>query len=523
MGSMFPALDIRPVESPLQQYAQVQQIRAGQQQIEAQRIQNQQQQRMLADQDAATRALAGWDGKDYDALPTLVKNAGGSANAVLGMTKNIFAVKQQASEIAKNDSITNQNNVDSTVKTHDEYRGRILNVVGMTDPTQKQNAWAAEIAKEQASGTQLPPGISTTYPGDDTAKAVANSFALGSQLVKEADERQKLSIDAWKNSGGQLVNAVNGQTIGGLDAARIATINAGLKTRFNVLNPGKDVPDYFQLQNGANPTDFDRMDKLLEATEKAKGTLAQQEQTQAIRAQTFELSRDKSDMKPVMGNDPKTGNAVMVPRSQAQQMGIQNPMDADADTVNKSLAARHWLSLAQKPADPGSKDPADQSITQLINNLDKEGKLGPLASRWNDFMARKWGAGDPEYAALNTKMGLSTTLLQQAHVGNRGSAQLLEHFEDLANQKKLDGPTLKAGFNSEINYMRERAMDPNPPNYGGTAPGRSAAPNSSQLPQGGGKAIDKATAMQFYQAAGNDPAKAKQLAIQNGWKVPQAQ
>ena len=44
------------------------------------------------------------------------------------------------------------------------------------------------------------------------------------------------------------------------------------------------------------------------------------------------------------------------------------------------------------------------------------------------------------------------------------------HFEDLANQKKLDGPTLKAAFNSEVNYVTDRAMDPNPPNWNKLAP-----------------------------------------------------
>lgn len=46
-------------------------------------------------------------------------------------------------------------------------------------------------------------------------------------------------------------------------------------------------------------------------------------------------------------------------------------------------------------------------------------------------------------------------------------------------------------------------------------PGGSAAP----LPKGGGKVIDSATAQKFYDAAGRDPAKARQLAQQNGWKT----
>jgi len=44
-------------------------------------------------------------------------------------------------------------------------------------------------------------------------------------------------------------------------------------------------------------------------------------------------------------------------------------------------------------------------------------------------------------------------------------------------------------------------------------------PAAAALPAGAGKVIDKATAKQFYNAAGGDPTKARQLAQQNGWKL----
>jgi hypothetical protein len=200
----------------------------------------------------------------------------------------------------------------------------------------------------------------------------------------------------------------------------------------------------------------------------------------AQRAQTFELARDKADMKAVIGADPKSGQNVLVPMGQAQQMGLQNPVQASDDMVNKAYAGRHWLTLATRPGPPGAK-PEDMSISQLIDRLDNEGKLGPIASRWNEFLAGKYGSGDADVSALRAKMGLSTTLLMQAHVGNRGSAQMLEHFEDLANQKKLDGPTLKAAFGAEINYVKERAMDPNPPNYGTPKPTTKPSANAPKF------------------------------------------
>jgi hypothetical protein len=146
----------------------------------------------------------------------------------------------------------------------------------------------------------------------------------------------------------------------------------------------------------------------------------------------------------------------------AQTLGLKNPMKAEAADVTKTLTARQWVNeLADIPGVNPRVNPSGAGISQLIDDLDKQGKLNPLASRWNDFMAGTWGAGDPEYAALRAKMGLSNTLLMQVHVGSKGSSsQLLQHFEDLANAGKMDGPTLKSSYNSELDYVRKKQMLP---------------------------------------------------------------
>lgn len=473
----FPALMIKQPESPVQQLA-------GAQQVVSQGLQIQQEQQQIRDQHAMTVAMKNWDGKDVNQLPMLVLKSGGSGQAAMGMAKNTLAIKAQTSEIAKNDSITGQNNAETAIKFHDEVRGRLLNIVSTKDPAEQQSQWEKEVTAEEAKGNIQPGQISKTYPGNEQATSLANSFALGSKLQQEAQERQKLSLDAWKPSGGGLVNVISGAKIGGIP--EIMPLNKGLQARYQVLHPGEDLPDYFTLKPGASPADFDRVDKLLEATEKGTATKAQQEVVNAMRQQMFEMQREKTDMQAVAGIDPKSGKQVLLPAGQAQQMGVQNPMKADADMVNKALAARHWLTLANKQAD--DKAPPDQmGIMQLVDKLDSEGKLGPLASRWNEFMTGKVGAGDPEVAALRAKMGLSTTLLMQAHVGSRGSAQMLEHFEDLANQKKLDGPTLKSALGAEVDYVQDKAMDPSPPDYSKksqNAPTKSAAPPVSLLKEG---------------------------------------
>jgi hypothetical protein len=484
--SQFPALSIRQPDNPLDQYSKVVGIQQAQQQLQAGQLENQQRVQDMQDRDALTRAMATWDGKNYADIPALVTQSGGSGKARMAAQSSILDIQSKASDIVKNDAMAAQASADAVAKQNDMYRGRILSVVGIQDPAARQAAWDAEITKEEQA-RNIPPGqVDHQYPGDLQALNLANHFALGSAVIKEQQDQQKIALDAWKtNAGGVLTNVMTGQTISGLNSDKIAMLNKGLEARYQILNPGKPLPSYFTLEPNATPADFANIDKILEATERSEGTVKQQGLTNAIRSQTFEMSRDKQNLKPVIGTDPKTGQQVIANYGDAQKAGLTGMTQASDDMVNKAYAARHWLNLATKPGDPASTDPADLSISQLIDKLDAKGKLGPLASRWNDFLAGKFGSGDTDYAALSAKMGLSTTLLQQAHVGNRGGSALLEHFEDLANQKKLDGPTLRAGFNSEINYMKERAADPNPPSYitSGKA-GSTAFSNTQQQPSG---------------------------------------
>jgi hypothetical protein len=499
MNSGFPALMIKQPESPLQQFGQAQQL-------QLQQLQIQQEQQKIKDQHALTAAMTQWDGQDYKTLPMQVMKAGGSGAAAMQMSNQVLDMRSKASDIAKNDAITNQNNIKTIQDQYDQYRGRLLNIIQNPDPSVKPTAWDQEITKEEAAGKIQPGQMSHTYPGDDQAKAFANSFALGSKLVEEAQARQKMAIDAWKPAGGALVNTMTGEKIGGI--TDVNQVNHAIDARWQVLHPGEPAPDEFHLKAGDGPQDFDRIDKVLEGTERSTQTKEQQATTNAMRQQTYEMMKDKTDLQAVMGIDPKTGRQVLVPMPQAQKMGIQNPMKAEGSDVQKAMAGRHWLDLAQKQGDPKGP-PEDMGISQLVDKLDSEGKLGAVASRWNEFMTGKVGAGDPEIAALRTKMGLSTTLLMQAHVGNRGSSQMLEHFEDLANQKKLDGPTLKAALGAEVNYVSDRAMDPNPPDY-------SKQSGAAKPAAKGTGPLSLSEAQDYLQKAGGDKAKAKQAATADG-------
>jgi hypothetical protein len=298
---------------------------------------------------------------------------------------------------------------------------------------------------------------------------VDTAIAQSPAQQKIATELEVAKIRAPKGPEGEMP----------LGADKVSQLNQGLARRFQVLNAGKTLPAEYTLPASATQKDFDRVDKLLTQTESAQGTKAQQAESNAFRAATLQLARDaaaerqeKQDIQPVSGTDPKTGKEVLVSMDEAKNMGLTGVMKADADLVNKAHAARTWLKLADKQGSTADT----MGLLQLIDKLDKEGKLGPIASRWNDFLAGKVGAGDPDYAALRAKIGLGNTKLMQAHVGSRGGAFMLEHFEDLANAKKMDARTLRSGVKSELDYMRDVALMP------GQAGDSSSSGGAGKLP-----------------------------------------
>lgn len=158
----------------------------------------------------------------------------------------------------------------------------------------------------------------------------------------------------------------------------------------------------------------------------------------------------KADTNMYVGTAPD-GAQVAGTSSDLQSAGAQGVTKLDADTQKKVITARQLIAPNGLFLD----------VKNDIAALDSQGKLGNVASRWNNFMAGKLG-DDPDFAALNTHMGLLSTALMQAHVGARGSSEMLEHFQNLMNQKISTPQQLKAQLNAAYSYVKEKAMVPKP-------------------------------------------------------------
>jgi len=190
------------------------------------------------------------------------------------------------------------------------------------------------------------------------------------------------------------------------------------------------------------------------------------------------------------------GRQVAGSPEELKAAGIPNAVKLPGTEGQKVVVARQLIGPRKGLFDLVNKD---------IDDLSKSGKLGVAASRWNEFMSGKVGDG-PEFQALRTHMGLLSTALMQAHVGARGSKDMLEHFKELANYSISNEATLRKALQSEWEYVNEKAMLPsNNPVNGRSGPGQ-AAPAAGAAPL---KGVQKSTGKPVVS---NDGGKTWQLA-----------
>lgn len=167
-------------------------------------------------------------------------------------------------------------------------------------------------------------------------------------------------------------------------------------------------------------------------------------------------------MKPVTWTDA-SGRQVAGPESAAKAAGATDLTEMPPQEWRDVQNARFYVQMATKQGDPNK--PETMGTLQLVDSLDKDGKLGVLASRWNRLSVRGIGADpgdDPRIVTLLNKADLQDTLAMLAHFGASGgrSPQMLQHFLDMANAGKMDGLTLKSGIKAVTDYMKDRAMMP---------------------------------------------------------------
>jgi hypothetical protein len=128
---------------------------------------------------------------------------------------------------------------------------------------------------------------------------------------------------------------------------------------------------------------------------------------------------------------------------QAEHAGSSVPAGAVSAAGMNSLNVPTAQTRNMKEAAPKVLDLANR-VSTLVDQQTKT--LGPLSSRWNEFMAGKVGAPNPEFTKLRTDVALLQTALMRMHVGARGGEQMMEHFTNLLDSSKQSPENLKAAL-----------------------------------------------------------------------------
>ena len=95
-------------------------------------------------------------------------------------------------------------------------------------------------------------------------------------------------------------------------------------------------------------------------------------------------------------------------------------------------------------------------IDGIIKQAEKDGELGVVATRWNDFLTNKLGddpTKDHTFAKLSSELGFLSTAVAMAHGGLRGgsSPTMVEHWEKALDAK--DPGTLKTKLGEAKKWM----------------------------------------------------------------------
>jgi hypothetical protein len=129
---------------------------------------------------------------------------------------------------------------------------------------------------------------------------------------------------------------------------------------------------------------------------------------------------------------------------QAIGLGMNQISKQGVAVQNQTFAARELI----------APDGLFATARQQALDLDQKGKLGPIASRWNNFWAKKGLEGDQQ--AFRSTLDKIATKMMQAHMAGRGGIEAIREFQTLIPENST-APALMTELNNEYQYMRSQA------------------------------------------------------------------
>jgi hypothetical protein len=367
------------------------------------------------------------------------------------------------------------------------------------------------------AGDILAPGITTPIPGSQRNLQAQQQAAQAG--VKEA------GAEAGEAARTGLATAQAGAV-----PSEIAAREAGTeKTKAETEAMGEEKPNLQQsyadavtdaIKRGADPAIDPHTQQIGDAI-----TSLQKQPTSAAKAphitydQGIPVTVTDADQKVYDVNDPKLPPALKPLVEAAARAHGQ----AQTEQVNKEARAysraNEMFDRKQDALSNSTKTMVEASpkVLELVDRtrklIDQQVKtLGPLASRWNEFMAGKVGMPNQDFTKLRTNVGLLTTLLMRMHVGARGGEYIMKHFQDLIDTGKQSPDNLYAALDEIGRYAKDVQRE-----------GENKGVHTEHLGEGGGGGGEErkpapklGDVINGYRYKGGDPHK------QESWEKGQA-
>lgn len=256
LKSLLQAQQQSQAEAPLRLQGLNQSIKAGQQEIDARERQAATQQAINQSYKEAVKPNAqGQPEIDADALQKSLA-ASGHGEAIPGILENINKFQQSKATLTESQQKIADHQSDllgyaAKAVQSAKYDPRVAHTILDTLPHSPQ----IDAMRQQID--QNP----------DAFKQIVDNAISQSPAQQKAAEEEKVAT----------IRAQGKPPEGELPLPNVSQMNAGLTSRFQVLNPNKPLPPQFTLPANATQKDYERIDKLMQSTENATATKAQRD------------------------------------------------------------------------------------------------------------------------------------------------------------------------------------------------------------------------------------------------------
>jgi hypothetical protein len=452
---------ITPVQSqnPLETLAQMQEMRARGQQMQAVGMENQQRALDLQDQQIGRQAYMD-SGGDMNKYQQLLMQRGVSPKMAMQTQQQLLTTRKTLAETGKAELENNQ-------ARHDQARGELTALEGLPDaqkaaqyPAVMQSLNQRGLLNDQEYKDWIQQNPS--YPGSDVMKLGINHLATGSQLTKEELERREAEKNTAEAGKANVETDLLKHKTDLYNTLK-ATPQALAQRVAGSIDPQKYPQEYARALNEAqNAPDLEGINAAIkthsENVSHREGTIATETDPAVLKAHTDQAVNTEKALSPLrtaqavntekallpmrvqqqldieMGKAklaPDSFNSIIDPRARAAaESDYAKDSKEYADKVSAALQLKDFVTAAQggNKAAPGLIPIAE--VRQLLNRVNRQELQGVSSSAGNAFdrvqgFLGKWTEGQPiPPAVLKDTLAISDVMQNAARRGYEFKVQV---------------------------------------------------------------------------------------------------